>query len=130
MYCVNQTDAASRSNVPINLTPKARAIVEGLKQETGVVKQESVARVLEWFASQSKEFRLAVVTNLGDPIEQLIQARMAELTEAGQVPLTFDQAQAMVHRLVDHMTAIQKATRREIEDQPGKVKKQNFGGKL
>jgi hypothetical protein len=97
-------DAKSRSIVKIALTPDARRIVDSLKDETGIAKQESVGRILEWFSKQSTSVRRSIVTGLGDPADELVKLKMADMAAdpgSGSQNVSFDRAVHSMRLLLD-----------------------------
>jgi len=56
-----ERDTGKPISTPINLTPRARAIIEGIREETGVPNTEAMVRILEWFTSLDRKFRLAIL---------------------------------------------------------------------
>lgn len=55
----------ARVGVNVSLLPKARDVIEKIREQTGVPQTEALKRILEWYASQKPLFRQAILT--GDP---------------------------------------------------------------
>jgi hypothetical protein len=86
-----------RATLSWQVNPEARAILEGLKEETGVPNTESLTRILEWFASLDRKFRLAVLNR--DPATRAELARLTleqwAAAEAAQPKPTQDLAPSL-----------------------------------
>jgi len=52
----------SRKTIAVNLTPRARAIIDSIRDESGVPNTEAMARILEWFAGLDRKHRTAILT--------------------------------------------------------------------
>lgn len=95
--------------ISFQLNPRARAVIEGLRRDTGVPNTEALTRILEWYASLDRKLRLAVLN--GDPetrreLAALVAADLAEnpsrdLTPAG-VPSMKPEQRDAVHKAAAH----------------------------
>lgn len=61
-----------RKNIQIDLTPRAREIIEGLRADTGVPNTEAMVRLLEWFAGLDRRLRVAILTRDQETIDRLL----------------------------------------------------------
>jgi hypothetical protein len=80
---VSDTNDQPRSAVPINLTPRARDVVDNLKSRTKLPKQEAVRVILEWFASQPEVIQDAIFDPRRDVATELARLKLAEMAAAG-----------------------------------------------
>lgn len=107
-----------RSTIPIGLNANARKIVEGIKDETGIAKQEAVSRVLEWFADQPISVRREILTKTGNAGDELVRLRMGEMLAAGQVDpgtiKTIDDANRVIRLMLDRIEQIDAARVRQL----------------
>ena len=92
------TETRTRSGLPINLTPEARHIVEGIKDETGISKQVAVAKVLEWFAQQHVDVRKAILYG-HDAAAELVKLRDAADGEPDSLEAVIAEADRANERL-------------------------------
>ena len=72
-------DPITVANVPLN--SRANAIIDKLRDDTGIPKVEAIARIVEWFAQQDRKFRLAILTR--DLETQRELARLSLVDMAG-----------------------------------------------
>ncbi len=104
---VAEENEESRHVTPIPLVRGAKAIIESLREETGVPKTEALVRILEWFASLPVELRLAVLNRNEDARRRLLKTVIVEMAgdaEAATNPnLPADEREAI--RLIQHMAA-------------------------
>jgi len=114
---VSNSPADSRSNIPIALTAEARKVVNQIKSETGMAKQESVARLIEWFAQQTSDVRKAILYG-HDAAAELVRLKMAEMAATGEMSATIDQAVATARMAVDRLEHLAKQYQREAADEP------------
>lgn len=63
--CSNMALPEKRGSLSLNLTPHARAVIEAIREDTGVPNTTSTERILEWFSRMPRKFRVAILT--GDP---------------------------------------------------------------
>lgn len=107
-----------RSGLPINLTPRAREVVENIRRDTGVAKQEAVARVLEWFSRQSERVQSAILHGRGDAAAELAAEKMADLAAArdGTAMVSPEQARDVIKLMTDRLAQIDEARLREIDN--------------
>ena len=100
------SDTSADENVlglRINLTPRARAIIKGLKLETGRTQQAVAERILEWFADQPAVVREAILSRTGDVAGAIARAREeAKAREGGQpvdsLAQAFEEAKSALRR--------------------------------
>lgn len=107
-------DASKPKTVSINLNPAARAVIEALRDETGVPNTDAMIRILEWFAAQPTEVRLAILTRQ-DANALITRHRMEEMSERGAaldvtVKLSAAEALKMAHRMIER-AELELATR-------------------
>jgi hypothetical protein len=99
-----------RENTSVPLNPAARAVVERVREETGIPKVEALARILEWFGSLDRKLRLAVLTRDEETREELTKLvvrqmaglpkdQLAESAESLTVEQTLAATRAMIDRL-------------------------------
>jgi CheY-like chemotaxis protein len=99
-----------RINLNVNVTPSARAVIERIREDTGVPNTEAVARLLEWFAAQPRKFRLALLNRDVDTQRELIRGVLVEMAgldavhkirEAGpaSIPEAVSAARAMLDEI-------------------------------
>lgn len=107
-----------RSTLPINLTPGAREVVDGFKDEFGVNKQEGVARILQKWAGLPAKVRRAFIDRDGDPVREMFEHQMALMTAAGkqggEAEVTLEQALNVIRLMTDRIAQIEKAYRHEL----------------
>jgi hypothetical protein len=51
----------NRMAITINLTPKARELVAGIKKLTGVAQQNAIERIIEWFVKRDRTLQRAIL---------------------------------------------------------------------
>src|SRR5687767_2562912 len=84
-------DNGIRKTITVTLNPRARDVVEQLREDTGVPNTEAMARILEWFAAQDRKFRLAVLTRDEETKRELVRLvlqEMAGMDKAGLADAT------------------------------------------
>lgn len=84
-------DSSPPKAISITLNARARDIIERLRDDTGVPNTEAMARILEWFASQDRKFRLAVLTRDEETKRELVRLvlqEMAGMDKAGLADAT------------------------------------------
>lgn len=97
----------------VNLSPDAREIIEGIREDTGQTAVVAMSRLLEWFAGQDRKFRLAILHNDEETKREqarLVLREMADLEAADPVAaagsvagVTFDQAVRIMRVMTDHI---------------------------
>lgn len=100
--------------VTLNLTPKAREIVENIREDTGVPNTTAMERFLEWLGEQDRKFRVAVLTKdpeLKREMARLVLADMAAIEAADPghaqpVPVTVEQATRIIRVMLGHIERI------------------------
>lgn len=105
----------------------AKAIIEGIREDTGVPKTEALTRILEWFAGLDRKLRIAVLTRDPDTrreLTRLVLRDMADLKDAGDLEDAAEDveleralriAQAMIHRIGIHAKALERAAEKRTK---------------
>lgn len=75
---VTEDTPSKPKGISIQLSPRARAIVESVRRETGVPNTEAVTRILEWWASFDRKLRIAVLNHDLETRRELIRLTLAE----------------------------------------------------
>lgn len=107
-------DQLKPRTLTINLTPRARGIIEQVREDTGVPNTEAMVRILEWFAELPVKLRLAVLNRDQETQRELVRAvlsDMAALAEADPshpqpVPASIEQATRIIRVMADHIERI------------------------
>ncbi len=71
--------ASDRETINISLNARARAIVDGIRDDSGVPKVEAVARIIEWFADLDRKLRFAVLSRDIESQRELISLALKEM---------------------------------------------------
>jgi hypothetical protein len=109
---LNVTDEAELPTVKtqVQLTSRARKVLDALKDDTGIPQTEAIARVFEWFSAQDRKLRVAILhrdENTQAEMMRLVlqQATGAEGLSKHDVPggVNPDQAAAMIAALAGRM---------------------------
>jgi hypothetical protein len=74
----------------VQLTGRARAVLDSLRDETGMPQTEAIARLFEWFAAQDLKFRQAILLRSPEASQEM--ARLALRHMAGLAALVGDKA--------------------------------------
>jgi hypothetical protein len=110
----------SRIGVRLNLTAAAQKAIDGVKGEFGVVKQEALSRILEFYEALPRSVKKEIFDKAGDPIGELVRLRMAEMAAAGQgidatAGMSHEDALRTIRMLLDQAERIHGAFKREVE---------------
>ena len=106
-----------RESLGVNLSPDARAVIRGLREDTGVPNTEAMTRLLEWFAAMPRKFRLAILTKDAAGRDELLVDWLREHLAAEGLkttPLAADDVTArvrLIHQLVNEIHATYEGTR-------------------
>jgi hypothetical protein len=119
--------AAKSATVPttVPLSPRAREVIDGVKERTGVAKVEAVARLCEWFAKQTEQVQAAILHGTADAASILANEEIARRLAAGdRAPVTLAdglaQASAMIQQLIDVEKALRPNVERAVRDAAAK----------
>jgi hypothetical protein len=110
-------DEKPEITLPLRVRGETREVVDSLKAEFGTSQTELGARLFDWFASQSKEFRAEVIRR-GDAVGQLVRERLAAMSnaendvDAGRT-LTLEQAVRLIRQMTDRIEQIELARKRQ-----------------
>jgi hypothetical protein len=113
-----------REVVNVPLGPRSRVIVERIRLDTGIPKTEALTRILEWFASLDRKFRLAVLTSDPATREELARIALADMVTAEPsdtlmtVPLVtmMKSAQLLAERIIHIAGAVIEEGRTDSAD--------------
>jgi hypothetical protein len=109
--------AEKRVALQVNLSPQAREVVDGIKDDTGIAKAEVVTRVLQWFAEQDRGVRLAILTRQGDAAAELARIKLAEMAASGTGDvsgMSLDDAVRATKVLLDRIELISTAYQEQL----------------
>jgi hypothetical protein len=102
-----------RVSMTIQVNPRARVVLEDLKDETGIANSEALVRLLEWFAALDPKARAGIINGRPDvraEFTRLALSQMAGLDKVGinKPPgeVKVEEAAAAMHTLVDQMLAV------------------------
>lgn len=140
--CTKENLYASRINVvpdptkpvslKINLSPRARAIVEGVREDAGIASTEMMERILEWYASVPPTAQLAIINRNEAKKSELARIALGQLAAAdsagvdlAETPVSIDDAGRAAKMLIEKMMFLgrsyENAIKQEIENK-GKKK--------
>lgn len=101
--------------ISIQLSPKAREIVDQLRGDTGIPNTEALSRILEWFAGQDRKLRIAILTNDVDTRHELLRLALRDMaamdTSAatiGGVPVTLKETAAVIRAMADRIEVLER----------------------
>lgn len=137
-YLGSQVETAEqkRKGVMVSLNAEAREVVERLREDTGIPNTEALTRILEWFASRDRKFRLALLNGDEDTKAGLARLTLLEMAgldgadEAAARPfesMTFEQAQAVANAALLRMSQIHKALQNTLDVRVADDKRQKKG---
>jgi hypothetical protein len=115
---VEEEPVEKRLAMTVHITAKARAIIDGIKEETGIAKQEAVGRFVEWFADQPRSVRREMLTKGGNAGAELMRLRMSEMMAAGQADpatiKTVEDALKVIRLMTERIEQIELARQRQF----------------
>lgn len=116
---VKDDPVEKRVTMSVNVTEHARGIVDRIKDETGVAKQEAISRILESFADQPPTVRREMLTKGGNAGAELMRLRMGEMIAAGQVDpgtiKTVEDATKVIRLMLERIEQIELARQRQVK---------------
>lgn len=109
----------SRISLTVNLSPRAREIVERIREDTGITNVAAMERLLEWFIDQDLRYRMAILTRDDSSKRELAADALSRMAGAGNVTeilkaassLDLDEAHQAMLALTNRMFAEAKALR-------------------
>lgn len=112
-------EQVKRKTIAVDLTPRAREVIDGIRDDTGVPNTEAMARLLEWFAGLDRKLRLAVLTRDIDTRNELLALALRDMAaEAATVEpfgpikqLDLDQLQDLQDQIGHQVARKRKAAR-------------------
>lgn len=110
---------SSRTSLHVNLSPDAKEIIDGIRRDTGVSQVVVMERLLQWFTSVDRRFRLAIINRDSETQRELAADALARMAGAGNVTeilkaassLDLDEAHQAMLALTNRMFAEAKALR-------------------
>ncbi len=100
--------------------------METIREETGVAKQEAVSRLLEWFAEQSDDVKIAILTRSSDVAGILARNRLAEMAAAkdgANNAMTLDEAIAVLKLATERVEVLSRTYADELREKLKSEKK-------
>lgn len=113
------TERDKPSSVQVN--PEGWPILDRVKSDFGVGKADFVTRLLLWFDRQEPRVQLELLRPDGDPVTELVTAKLAELSASGKAPATsIEDACRLIKSLATRIEQAEKARQREFGARPPK----------
>lgn len=113
-------------SMQLEVAPQTRRVIEALKTESGVAKNDVVSRVLDWFAAQDEGVRFAILYQRGDAAAELVRIKMAEMAAAGTGDvsgMSLDDAVRAAKVLLDRIQTVGTAYQEQLGVKGGTKRK-------
>jgi hypothetical protein len=120
---VNTELPEKSKTIGITLNPEARQVIEQIREDTGIPNTEAMTRILEWFASLDRKFRLAVLSRDEETRRELaadVLSKMAGLDGGAKAfsataEMTPGQMAKAIRFLTDRLESLATGYKRDLE---------------
>jgi hypothetical protein len=109
LACCVDTESVKRKGLTVNLTADARTVIESIRDDTGIPNTEAMTRILEWFATLDRKFRLAILNRDEETRRELAGDALSKMAGVDGISLkatadmTPDQMKEAIRFLTDRL---------------------------
>lgn len=112
-------DLSKQSVVNLRVKPEAAEILRGIRNDTGVPGSEALVRILEWFASLDRKFRLALLNKDDETRRELALRTLLDMAKRDPRALITDlpmaQSVQMLEALQRHIQILSDSVNFQVQ---------------